>query len=35
MLITQSEDALKSTNFEFARNLADKAERIARELQGR
>lgn len=35
MMITQSEDAVKAANFEFARNLADKAERIAKELQGR
>ena len=35
LMLTQSEDALKSTNFEFARNLADKADRIAKELQGR
>jgi hypothetical protein len=34
-MVTQSEDALKGANFEFARNLADKADRLARELQGR
>ena len=34
-LITQSEDALKASNFDIARNLADKADRIAKELQTR
>jgi hypothetical protein len=35
LLISQSEDALRASNFEFARNLAEKAERLAKELQGR
>jgi hypothetical protein len=35
LLITQSEEALKSSNFEPARMLADKADRIGKELQGR
>jgi hypothetical protein len=35
LMITQSEEELKTSNFEFARNLADKAERIAKELQAR
>jgi outer membrane biosynthesis protein TonB len=35
LMVTQSEDALKGSNFEFARNLADKADRLAKELQGR
>lgn len=35
LLITQSEDALKASNFDIARNLADKADRIAKELQTR
>lgn len=35
LLIKQAEDAVKASNFDFAKNLADKAERIARELQGR
>lgn len=34
-LIAQSEDALKASNFDIARNLADKADRIAKELQTR
>lgn len=34
-LITQSEDALKAGNFDSARKLADKANDIAKELQGR
>jgi hypothetical protein len=34
-MVTQSEDALKGANFEFARNLADKADRLAKELQAR
>ncbi|HUG91782.1 MAG TPA: hypothetical protein VML55_13170 [Planctomycetaceae bacterium] len=34
-LISLSEDAIKASNFEFARNLAEKAERLAKELQGR
>jgi hypothetical protein len=35
LLMTQSEEALKSANFDIARNLADKADRIAKELQTR
>lgn len=35
LLINQAEDAIKASNFEFARNLAEKAERLAKELQGR
>jgi hypothetical protein len=35
LMVTQSEDALKASNFETARNLADRADRLARELQGR
>jgi len=35
LLIKQAEDAVKASNFDFARNLADKAERIAKELQAR
>jgi hypothetical protein len=35
IMVTQSEDALKASNFEFARLLADKADRLAKELQGR
>jgi hypothetical protein len=35
LLISQAEAAIKAANFEFARNLAEKAERLARELPGR
>ena len=35
LLVKQAGDALKAGNFDFAKNLADKAERIAKELQGR
>jgi hypothetical protein len=37
LMVTQSEDELKkpNSNFEFARNLAEKADRLAKELQGR
>ena len=35
LLISQAADAIKAANFEFARNLAEKAERLAKELQGR
>lgn len=35
LLVKQAEDALKVGNFDFAKNLADKAERIAKELQAR
>lgn len=34
-LVIQSEDALKASNFDSARKLADKANDIAKELQGR
>lgn len=33
--ILQAEDAIKVSNFQFARYLADKAETLAKELQGR
>jgi hypothetical protein len=35
MFAQQAEDALKTNNLPFAKELADKAERLARELQGR
>jgi hypothetical protein len=35
LLISQAEAAIKAANFEFARNLAEKAERLARGLQER
>lgn len=35
MFAQQAEDALKASNLPFAKELADKAERLARELQGR
>ncbi len=35
LLLTQAEDAVKTTNFDIARNLADKADQIARQLQPR
>ena len=35
LMVTESENALKKSDFEFARNLAEKAERLARELTGR
>ncbi len=35
LMITQAEDAVKAANFEFARNLAEKADRLANELKGR
>jgi len=35
MMITGAEEQLKGSNFDIARNLADKANRIATELQGR
>lgn len=35
LLISQAADAIKAANFEFARNLAEKAEKLAKELQGR
>jgi hypothetical protein len=31
----QADDALKANNLPFAKELADKAERLAKELQGR
>jgi hypothetical protein len=34
-LITQAEDHLKTSSFELARNLAEKADGIAKELKGR
>lgn len=34
-LINQSEEAIKASNYEFGRNLAEKAERLAKELRGR
>jgi hypothetical protein len=35
LLISQTQDAINNSNFEFATNLAEKAERLARELSGR
>src|SRR3972149_4015499 len=35
LLARQAGGALNAGNFDFAKNLADKAERIAKELQGR
>jgi hypothetical protein len=35
LMVTQAEDALKGSNFDFARNLAEKADRLAKELQSR
>lgn len=35
LMITQAEEQLKGSNFDIAKNLADKAIRIATELQGR
>lgn len=35
LFITQSEDALKSQNYDLAKGLADKADRLAKELRGR
>jgi hypothetical protein len=35
LFATQAEDAIKVNNLVFARELADKAERLAKELQGR
>ena len=34
LMLKQAEDAVKTANFDFAKNLAEKAERIAKELQG-
>jgi hypothetical protein len=33
--VGESENALKKSDFELSRNLAEKADRLARELQGR
>ncbi len=35
LFATQAEEALKASNVVFAKELADKAERLAKELQGR
>jgi outer membrane biosynthesis protein TonB len=35
LMVTNSENALKKADFEFARSLADKADRLAKELQVR
>ena len=35
LFIQQAEEAIKQSNYVYARELADKADRIARELQGR
>lgn len=35
LMLKQADDAIKTANFDFAKNLAEKAERIAKELQGR
>lgn len=35
LMVTKSEDALKQSDFGLARQLAEKAERLAKELQGR
>ncbi len=35
LMITQAEDAVKVSNFEFAKNLAEKADRLATEMKGR
>jgi len=35
LMLTQAEEQLKGSNFDIARNLAEKATRIATELQGR
>jgi outer membrane biosynthesis protein TonB len=35
LMVVQSEDSLKASNFEFARTMAERADRLARELQGR
>ena len=35
LFATQADDALKANNLVFAKELADKAERLAKELQGR
>jgi outer membrane biosynthesis protein TonB len=34
-LLLQADDSLKTSNYDLAKNVADKAERIAKELQGR
>lgn len=35
LMVTQSENELKASNFEFARKLAEKADNLAKELQSR
>ena len=35
MFATQAEEAVKTNNLMFAKELADKAERFVKELQGR
>lgn len=35
LMVTKSEDALKASDFGLARNLAEKADRLAKELQSR
>ena len=35
LFTTQTEEALKASNLVFAKELADKAERLTKELQGR
>jgi hypothetical protein len=35
LMMAQSEENLKNANFEIARNLANKADQIAKELQSR
>lgn len=35
LFLTQADDAVKASNFDFAKKLAEKAELLARELQGR
>ena len=34
-MVTKAEDALKQSDFVLAQQLAEKAERLAKELQGR
>ena len=35
MFISQAEDAIKAANFEFGKNMAEKAERLVKELRSR
>lgn len=35
LLVNEAEDAVKAANFEFAKSLAEKAERLAKDLQSR